>query len=184
MFRLLAGQLGAVRRGDWAQAPSLSLRTLSHVAHPISPSVPLFLHLGLFFWLSSPDAPTSVFLSLESASFCPLHPEVRPATTQVCSQVPPPPSASLLSGGVKLLSCQLCAWWSPAWGSGRSPGCCCCSQSRAWRASGAAAPALAPACLLWCHLGRAAGFRPGRKEPGIWVQSLCETRDRGNSKDH
>lgn len=130
--------------------------------------------LAFFIWLSFPDAPTSVFLLLELASFCPLHPGVHPATTQVSSQVPPPPFAPLLSGGLKSLSCQMCAPVEPCLGlevlarvlplltiqslAGLRGSCCSGSGS----------------CYFpWCPLGGVAGFGPGKKEPGIWVQFLC-----------
>lgn len=129
----------------------------------------------LFIWLFPLLLPHQCF-SVESAFLCPLHPEVPPSNKMVSSQVPLPsfcpcaswvPEAPFLPSvwlGLGALSRVLLTLQSLAglWGSRSS-------------SYGSCTPLLAPP-------EEVAGSGPGRKSPGIWVQSLYEAGGHGNSK--
>lgn len=91
LFSLLEQAAGGWKAGEWELAPGLLEREVRPSPH-LSVSASLPFHLALPLML-----PTSGFLSLESAAFCPLCPELHLARAQVSSPgIPLPPAVCLV----------------------------------------------------------------------------------------
>lgn len=179
LLRFLAGQLGGVRRGDWEQAPSFSLRiTLLIPSH----------HLCLFSFIltiSSGFTPSCFYTSFSLAGLGILLPS--------SPRGPPSHNSGLLSGTFPCPSasrgpeapflpglCLVKPLQSPSALSKVLPLLTTQSPAGSWQLLGSYSSSSSSCAPLLVPPGRGGESGPGRKWFGLWIRQEAM----GIAKDH